>query len=301
MARLHSFSPGPTRAERAVLEEVRRRTGIDAPKLGWFATTDEGVAKAILPVLAEWLERSSPSIRGAIYSLFAIPYARDWIDLLISYWPKSVEPVELSILVSALCATVQDAEARRILDLMLHNREKLEDFRLLAKLSEFPSTARSVRDYVVKALEEREFRAGDLLDISKVRDPRIAEQMGRREHSEDPAVRRVARRFAARSDRLPSGVRRMTSTPDRGSELFSTEVDMDDLGRLVQDLARKFGLRLSSSPLKNATDIILGAPLDTWLAVSLKGQSGQMVTIWLRLEDVDTVEVVATAELPTPG
>jgi hypothetical protein len=108
---------------------------------------------------------------------------------------KCEDPLDCSALVSALCLTVPNSDGPRIFDLMLHNRPRLEDFRLLAKLSEFPSIERSVRDYLVKALEERDLRAGDLEYISKVRDPRITEQLKRREHSEDGAVRLIAQVF----------------------------------------------------------------------------------------------------------
>ena len=306
MTRKHSRSPDPIktaiRTEKEILEDVRRRTGIAVSGLPWFDTKkDERVAKAVLPILAEWLEKPIEGIRGTIYSLFASPYAKDWIDLIVANWLTCEDELSRSALVSALCIITQDRDAPRIFELMQRDVAKLEDFRLLAKLAEFPSVERQVRDYMVKVLEEREVGASDLEDASKVRDPRIAEQVRRREHSKVSTVRLVARRFAARSNRLPLGLYRVAEPPSRDYELFSTEVDYEDLKRLLRDLASRFDLRLSSSSIKKVCDVLLGAPLDTWLATEVKDKNGRPGGIWLRLEDIDTVEVIVASVSPSAG
>lgn len=278
--------------EKLVLADVQQKTGLAFRRLGCIDKNNPAVANAVLPVLELWIERV-PELRGTIFLLFATPHAAKWANLLIRYWETERDPINSMILTSCLCETLQPTQAARVFDLVSQRPPDSNSFRLLAKLAEFASVERQVKDHLVKVLDDPNLRAAELTYISKVRDPRMTEHFKKRLNSSDKNVRLLARRVLARAQKRLRGVPYATGQPNRLHELFSTEIDIDELDSAVHDLAKRLGI-LPTGPLKNPTRLIEGAELDRWVVVELKGDNGMDASVWLRLEDIDTVELVAT-------
>jgi hypothetical protein len=126
-----------------------------------------------------------------------------------------------------------------------------------------------------------------------VKDPRIAALVTKLVDSPDKYVRQVAKRFVARGKKLPEWIQYTTSQPARQAELFSTEVDLDDLPNLVRELDRRFLLKLPPA-VKQLRSVLARAQTDRWLVVNTTDRDESPVQLWIRLEDIDTIEVVLT-------
>jgi len=88
---------------------------------------------------------------------------------------------------------------------------------------------------------------------------------------------------------LPSGVELSKAPPDRARELFSTEVDLDSLITTLSKLHLDMDIEIPQS-LGNL-GFLSSIETNRWLKIGPTKSN----FIWLRLEDVDTVELVITA------
>ncbi|RPH76770.1 MAG: hypothetical protein EHM80_13935 [Nitrospiraceae bacterium] len=103
------------------------------------------------------------------------------------------------------------------------NRVTAVHFMLLSKLAQFPSVAKDVKEIVAKLLYQENRPEMDLLEVSRIEDPRIRKWFENNVDSSDPVVRRIAKRVVERGKRLAQEVVYSVNPPDRRREVFSTE------------------------------------------------------------------------------
>jgi hypothetical protein len=279
--------------EQLILDDITRQTGLVFARIGGIDTRDASIAMAVLPVLAEWIDHPLTNYRHGISSRFHTPHAKQWADLLVKAWLREEDRLVVFCLAQCLCLTIQQVQAERVFEAIVREPERLEYFGLLAKLALFPTVEQRVKDYVARALEERVLGASDVDDASRVKDPRIAALVAKLVDSPDKYVRQVAKRFVARGKKLPEWIQYTTSQPPRQAELFSTEVDVDKLTTLVRELERRFHLKLLAAA-KQLRPVMARAEIDRWMVVSTTDRDEARLQLWIRLEDIDTVEVVLT-------
>lgn len=291
---MSGYVPPPVSAEeQLILDDITRQTGLVFARIGGIDTRDASIAKAVLPVLAGWIDHPLPNFRAGIAHRFHTPHAKEWADILAEAWIREQDRLVVSCLAQSLCLTIQKTQAERVLEAILREPGRLEYFGLLAKLALFPAVEQRVKDYVVKALEERDLGASDVEDASRVKDSRIAVIVAKLVDSPDKYVRLVAKRFVARGKKLPEWIQYAPSQPPRHTEFFSTEVDLETLPNLVRELERRFHLKLPPAA-KQLRPVMARAEIDRWLVVNTTDRDESPMQLWIRLEDIDTVEVVLT-------
>jgi hypothetical protein len=92
--------------------------------------------------------------------------------------------------------------------------------------------------------------------------------------------------------RLPATGGRLAyspNAPERNNESFSAEEDVGQLKSVLVTLAENFELRIPSAV--EATRFLSIMDLNRWVLAPALTTDGSSVTLWFRLEDVDTVEV----------
>ncbi len=293
--------PEATRLEHSILSDILTRTGLRFRLIGGINTRDPETARVVLPILAEWAAKvQDPNHRNAIYACFHTPHARPYFDNLISWWQNEKFELARATLTQVILSLATPADGERLFDLLCRLSPMPFQYKLASKLAKFPSVARQVKDKVVKALEESDLHltdpVSDLQEISQIEDPRIRQWFERNLESPDPAVRTVAKKLLRRRTRLPSGLERTDSRPDRTAELFSTEVDAAELRSLLRGLADQFALKIPANVSNGAFLSSLSG--DSWALARIATHKGDLASIWFRLEDIDTVQVVVTMGHP---
>jgi hypothetical protein len=287
--------------EQRVLSDVRNRTGLSFLKLGSIDPSSPSIA-TVLPVLAEWVSLlQEEDIRAAIYACFVTKYANSFIDQMLQWAMREPHELARGFLIQATARAARPKDGVRIWRELRKGRISDFDKMLLAKLSTFSSVEQDVKDHLVSELATNHWRVGDLQYISKVKDPRIVAWFAEHVDSPDRAIRTVARRVTQKHRGLPSGVSYAPAAPNRCEELFSTEIDVADIDRILADLTSRFGVQVpavvrSDSTLWNAADVDRWMSLNVDLKRDPRLKSASTVKLWLRLEDVDVVEVVLGPE-----
>lgn len=276
-----------------ILTDIKARTGLSFAVLGGgIPTRDKEVARAVLPVLVPWVDTVDvPNIRLGIYFCFRTPHAYPFIDKLIDWWEKETDFLCLNMLGVILSKVLKEREAERVWRSCRQDEHRRRDFMLLAKLATFPSVAAEVKEELVHSLDESQ-PIGNLEVISKVDDPRIREWFISRVHSTNTDLRNVARRVIARGKKLPREVQLPVAPPDRSAEIYSTEIDLEELGATLKQFERELGVRIPRG--LQSIGFLASLEVDRWIMVPTRSNAEEPLEIWLRLEDIDTVEVVLT-------
>jgi hypothetical protein len=163
---------------------------------------------------------------------------------------------------------------------------------ILAKLATFPSVASEVRDTLANAVRDPTLTIGELQYIAQVDDSRIRAWFESQLESPNRPLRQLARRVVARGKKLPKGVSVAAHPPDRNRELFSAELDLEELPTFLRQLGKEMGLKIPAA-VKKATFVGTLRP-DQWVVVSAVTVKDAPANLWFRVEDVDTVELVLT-------
>jgi len=275
---------------KTILADVREKTGLS---FNWmeFDTKDKTVAHAVLPILATWVATvPSDPLRHAIYTKFSTPHAYPFINQLIEWWQREDFELCVNSLTQTISSLAKELDAQRIWNVLrARGKRRSIDYLLLVKLCAFPKISKEVKDLIVDDIHGRDLRAGDLQEISKVDDPRIRDWFESQINSSNRHVQVLARRIRARRMSLPSGVELSKAPPDRARELFSTEVDLDSLITTLSKLHLDMDIEIPQS-LGNL-GFLSSIETNRWLKIGPTKSN----FIWLRLEDVDTVELVITA------
>jgi|SRR5689334_16005854 len=280
--------------EEQILQDVHAKTGLTFRKIGGIDTRDPAVFAAVIPILADWVERlHDTSNRHAIYSRFLTPLARPYLDKMISWWKRENDQLAVGCLTQALTVATTCADAEQIWKVVKAFPKAPPFYYMLAsKLANCPSVQREVREELIKALETKNLEAGDLSYIAKVKDPRVRKWFEARIDSSERAIRTLARRVTAQGRTMPHGVQYASVPPDSGSNIVvvHTECDIDEVMTVIGNAARQLGLKIPSAIRKGA--FLSVADLNRWLVVPVSTKQGQPASMWFRMEDVDTVEVM---------
>jgi hypothetical protein len=282
--------PSVEGAEREILDDVREKTGLSFKRLGGINTQEKKVASAVLPILADWIPKLTDlRYLRACYLCFITPYAHPFLDLIIDRWQSEEDGLTSSILGQALAAALDCNDAVRIWELFRQHKSSQCYYQILSKLAACPAVQDSVRNELVGALGSKELRASDLAEIAKVPDPRIRRWFANNTSNSDPAIRGLARRIVAVRS-LPPGVEYSTNAPGDAIELFSTECDIANFQASIATVAERFHLKIPR-PIRSGS-FLAGIELKRWLASDFQDENGYRLSLWFRLEDVDTVTVV---------
>jgi hypothetical protein len=282
-----------TALEKVILDDVEERTGMRFRRVGGIDTRDKAVAGLVLPVLVDWVGRlSEANYRGAVYRCFHTEHARPYLETILSWWMQETDRQNIGFLTQTLALIVDSESAARVWGLYREMRPQPCHYILMSRLAEFTAIGREIRDMLVRNLTSKDLDVPDLLPISRVADPRIREWFLGQQESRDPGIRTIAKKVAARGSALPSWVSRSSAPPDRLTELFSTECDLDKVRPLLVQLAARFRIRLPASVRK--ASFLWFLETDTWVYVGVETTTNEGAVLWSRMEDYGTVEVVIT-------
>jgi hypothetical protein len=278
-----------TPQELFILSDIERKTGLRFRLLGGIDTRDEAIARVVLPILAEWPEKiADRSQRDAVYSRFHTPHAYPYLDQIISWWIKE-DPLALDLLTQDLALIVKCCDAERVWKLCKEVPRRPFHYMLVSKLATCPDVEREAKDALVHALQSESLRAGDLSYIAKVDDVRIREWFRGQVGSPDPAIRAVAKRVSSHNRPLPKGLYYASAGLDRSCALFSTEEDMDNVGVLLQKLEEDFCVKIPA--VIKSGRFLSSVEINRWIVTHLLSRESKPVSLWFRLEDIDTVEI----------
>lgn len=283
--------------EGKILNEVEHETGHRFPFLDAIDSRDPRIASAVLPVLRNWVWLlDQPNLRNAIYARFHTPFASPYLSDLIEWWQKETDDLGLSLVTQCIVLVAKPADAARLWKLCQELPRRPLHYMLLAKLATFPATECEVKEALVKALQEdSSLTVADLEFISKVNDPRIRQWFEGQVDSVNRHIRVIAQRVVARGKKLPKEVEAVVAAePDRRQELFSTEVDVEEAGALLRNLAKEFGLKVPAAVRR--LSFLASLNVDQWVRARVTSSSQDVLSLWFRLEDSDVVEVVLVKE-----
>jgi len=281
--------------EQQVLDDVHRRTGFSYPRLGSINTADRTIARAVLPVLAEWAPAVAvEGVRHAIYDRFVTQHATPFIKTLIDWAKGEPHVIGQGLLIHAVAvATTRDVAEDVWLEIDNLPRTGLR-YLLLARLANMPNTSGRARKALLNVLETGAVSRGDLSFIATVDDPRIRSWFSQQLTSPDSVVRRLAKRVIERGKKLPAGIEFAVDAPRRGDELFSTEADINEISEVLGRCSRDFQIDIPAMIVSGS--VFARLPLDRWIIARCKGPRQDWVCVWCRLEDVDIVEVVISRD-----
>ena len=283
--------------EQTVLRKINSRTGLKFTMLAQIDTGDQALAEAVLPVLQALPVRDmEDNIRNAIYGMFGTPHASPYVDTMIGWWQEETESLGSSLLTQALAESARPEHAERLWQLCQSLPRRPEHYMLVTRLAKFPATEHQVKDKIVEALASEELLVGDLEDIASVDDPRIRRWFSGQLDSPNRDIRNVAKRVVERGRRLPREVRYASTPPERESELFSAEVDIEELVPILRQVIRDHSLKVPAAVRK--ADFLGRIDIDRWVVVPVLTKPSDTAYLWFRLEDVDVVEIVLTPSIP---
>lgn len=287
--------------ETSILNDITRKTGLTFRLVGGIDTRDKAVAPLVLPVLADWVARlDDVSHRWTIYSRFHTPYARPYLEKVIYWWTSEEDRLALGTLTQVLALIVKCSDAKQVWELCQKLPPRPGHYLLVSKLGNCPEVEREVKEVLVQALKTETLEPSELSYISQIDDARMHQWFEGKVNSPNRYVRLVARRAVARSKRLPRGMEYSPQAPERTREMFSAEDDVHAVRPMLHVLVKEFGLTIPA-PIASGR-FLASVPLDSWVAARrLLTVEGAAVSLWFRLEDMDTVEIVLLNEQPEGG
>ena len=278
-------------SQQHVINDIRNRTGQSFLHIDGIDTSRRAIADAVLPILAEWVSLiPEQNIRHAIYGCFVTPHANAYIGQMLEWAKHEQYDLARSTLIEGVATAIRPKDATHVWSMLRTEPVSAADSMLMAKLSTFPSVAKEVKDYLFTALVSKSLHTGDLQYIAKVEDARIRAWFEEQINSPEPVIRKLAQRVAKKGKALPRGFSYMEDGPDRHRELFSVEVDIAEVDQALAEFASKFGVKVPSS-LSADSDIWDRAQVGRWMKIAVNLERNESAELWLRLEDVDVVEI----------
>jgi hypothetical protein len=265
------------------------KTGLSFRHIGGIETRDRSIADAVLPIAVEWLQTAIDQghYRHALYALFHTPWAAKYIRQILNWWEHEEYELASDCLAQTAALLVSQPFAERVWEIAHRVPRRACHYLVLAKLSSLEPVARKAKEEIFNALRGHELEIGDLTRISSVPDPRIRAWFEQHVDSKSPHIRNVARRVVKRKTRLPAGLRYVDSEPDRAREIYSTEVDLAELGEVLKNLKVRWSVKIPRALASGVAEL----DLDRWAVVDSLA-ANKPAEVWVRLEDVDTVEIV---------
>ena len=281
--------------ERRILADIEEKTGLRFSLVGGIPIRDPEVAEQVLPVLAEWVKQLDDGfLRRDVYACFFTPHAYHHLDRLISWWQSEPFPMASECLTQILASLARPCDGKRLWALTKDLPPQAFFCLLWAKLAKFPEVEREVKDRLVAIMQGPNPEIGDLQHIAVVEDPRIRQWFEQQTNSKNRVLKTIAKRVVARGKRLPRAVTHSAVPPERSMEIFSAEVDLSELAQTLKSAEKELGLRFP--PAVRGGRFLSAVPVDQWLVAFVNTPDPHVVRLWLRLEDVDCVEIVVTSD-----
>ena len=209
------------------------------------------------------------------------------------------ETYELRFLTGAIVEAAGDAEVARAWEAIRHRRNNPDWWRVVSFLAKRPTAPESLIDEIVDSLNAGALHPSEIEYMSRIRHRKIVEWFRERQDSKDPALAKLARKVAGKTPAPPEGVTLAGGEPSREGEVESCEIDVDKMPNILREYRKAWALQMPRwLSTQKALDFL---PVDKWARVDLKSKVGGPYSLWLRLEDVDVVELVLTRELEDPG
>lgn len=290
-----SVKQAAIRREHEILKAVQSVTGERYVHLEGIPTRDARVATQVLPLLADFYEQeSSPIVRGAIVHCFNCPHMRPYFERVVQWWKSESDRFASSLLTQILMELAERSNAgflwKSWKDL---ERKPADSYGLVAKLVRLDPGNTEARGALVKALWDGVLSEMEIAQAAKVRDPRVVAWFGQHLNAERVWLRALSRRVVRTSKRLPTGVRLSLQGPESRPVLTSFEVGIEELSGVLGQIRERFGVTVPTS-VKNG-EFLAAVDENSWVQVDVKQRRNAYGReLWMRLEDIDTVEVVLT-------
>lgn len=277
--------------EKRVLEDIYEWTGRAFRRVQGIRTEDPLIAEKVLPILIQWYPRMPHSgYRAAIADRFKYPTALPYINVVLNWWLNEQDELCRGWITQVVAELTESSNCARVWDAYRRAPQDLFSVFVLRKLAGCKLTRQAALDEVVRMLKDGPPGYGPLEIISKINDPRIRLWFRERLADPDPEIRRLASRLVKRGKPLPAQVRRSADGPDRLEEYFSAEGNLRDIGEYFQVAERRVGVKIPAW-LKKA-QFLDQVERDEWVWTEVRAKAGGMIRVWLRLEDLDVVEMV---------
>jgi hypothetical protein len=277
----------PTDVERKLLAELRMETGLTFRRLGGIPKRDREVAAKVLPWASQVaLSELDKNHRHVIYALFGTPYARKYASQLVEWWIEEPDELAYGTLTYIIAQLAHGSLRPKVGDQIQIMPRREFRYNLMASLARDRALRPEIVDHLMAIPGTEKLGFSELDAIAGIKDDRIRKWFEENQTSSDPTVGRVANKLFRKrhpAAKLPY----TTRSPNRAYELFSTEADMEQLSCVVGDAAKRLGIEVPSEIV--TADSLSIAKVNRWM----KYESGA-VCFWLRLEDVDIVELVIT-------
>ncbi len=274
-----------------IVEEIRSKTGLPCVHIDGLDTSEEEIARVALPILADWVSVvPEENIRAAIYSRFNSKHASQFLPAMVKWASEERSGRAKEILNFAISTALRPEDADYVWQVLPDLTKTPAYYAILARLARIPAVAEKATVALTSALQDSKLGISELIYISEVDDPRITAWFEQMTGSSDKRVRAVARKVIDRGKRLPRGVSFAQRAPNRTGELFSAEVDLDEVESLLTQLEHQLNLRFPIAIRK--AQFLSRVPVDKWVTADTKGPGGLASQVYFRVEDFSTVEVV---------
>lgn len=282
--------PGHKTHER-IIEEIRARTGLAYTKIEGIDTSQEEIARNVLPILAEWIPVvPEQNIRAAIYSRFNSRHASEFLSTMVRWIQDESSERSKDVLNFAIATALRPSDADYVWQILPGLPKTPAYYALVVKLAHVPALAVAAKDALAKALKNGNLGISELIYIGEVEDARITAWFEQRTSSADKRVRALARKVIDRGKRLPRGVAFTEHAPNRTYELFSSEVDIDQASQTLARLEKQLNLRFL--PVVRRAQFLSRVTVDRWIVADCQTTGDQPARVYFRLEDFSTVEIV---------
>jgi hypothetical protein len=277
--------------QQAILMDIRSKTGIQRSLIGGLDTSQEQVAQAVLPILAEWVPLvRDKNLRWDIYARFGTSHANRFLTSMVSWAETEQDRSLLEVLHCAIAIAARPADAEWLWSVTRGLQRSPNYCLLLAKLAKFPKVATQIKEKLATELRSSQLGFAELRAISDVDDPRIFSWFEDHVNSPDKRLRALARTVTDRGKGLPPGVAYAPSEPGHGEVLYSAEFELDETEGVLKNLTTDFRL-IIPKPIRNGR-FLSRLPLNRWTVVNVRSRSNESVCIYFRLEDFDRVEIL---------
>jgi hypothetical protein len=282
-----------TSQEKEILNDSLRRTGNSYPRIQSMAPRNKKEADEVLPIVAGWIDTLDlPNYRHALYFCFGSKYAHDWIPEIVKWWKNEHDQVAKGHLATILMNICREQDLELMWREMCASDEDYPfDSAVLLRMTKTAQFGAVAKQRIFQRLEQGRFQAGDLWNYINVDDPKVKTWLEANAEHRDPVIRSVLRKLSKKHSKAPKWLRSAAAGPSPDSVIFSTEVDLSGLDRLLIELGREFGFDIPN--MEALKDLLMTAATGSWHFGMLDGGAEHAsISVWFRIEDVDVVEVV---------
>lgn len=281
--------------EARIVEDIYRRTGVRYQRVQGIPTDDEGVSRAVLPILAEWLEAGCrEDVRAGIYVCFANGHAKPFFDFFLEMLSREEAAGHgVDALMGLLAHIAKDSDVPEVWQAIRPKKPSGAWYEVAAVLSNRKTAPAEIATELRRQLDEG-LPVGVVQLIAGSRSPRIRDWFKGQLDSKNADLARVANRVAGRKPSPPPDVVYPASAPPRSAELESCEIGIDDMRAMLSEYKKRWGLKLP--PWVQNKRKLEFLDVEETVSIRVLSKSGTAYQLWLRLEDYDTIELRLFAE-----